>query len=137
MPKRKRRQNPEMGGEDTEVNSPQSSSKKVDTGGQLHELHPQVCKPCSFYAWYRPHLTHFTRQKRHYRQRAHANPFSDHMLDYPPSPDGIDWTTHYPMHPGKKVEAADIGCGFGGLLIALAPLMPDTLILGERLFCLR
>ncbi|KAK4981690.1 tRNA (guanine-N(7)-)-methyltransferase (tRNA(m7G46)-methyltransferase) [Elasticomyces elasticus] len=30
----------------------------------------------------------------------------------------------------KRVEIADIGCGFGGLLFALAPLMPSTLILG-------
>jgi len=60
------------------------------------------------------------------------------MLEYPPSPDDIDWSTHYPasVHAGKKVEAADIGCGFGGLLIALAPLMPDTLILGRSLLCI-
>lgn len=31
----------------------------------------------------------------------------------------------------KNVEIADIGCGFGGLLFALAPKFPDTLILGE------
>lgn len=30
----------------------------------------------------------------------------------------------------KNVEIADIGCGFGGLLVALAPLMPDTLMVG-------
>jgi tRNA (guanine-N7-)-methyltransferase len=30
----------------------------------------------------------------------------------------------------KNVEIADIGCGFGGLLFALAPQFPDTLILG-------
>lgn len=30
----------------------------------------------------------------------------------------------------KEVEVADIGCGFGGLLFALAPKLPDTLILG-------
>lgn len=30
----------------------------------------------------------------------------------------------------KQVEIADIGCGFGGLLFALAPQFPDTLILG-------
>jgi hypothetical protein len=134
MAKRKREQNPEIEGEDAQVDSPQGSSKKGEPGGQLHELHPQVRKHNPFYALYGPLFDTFTRQKRHYRQRAHANPFSDHMLNYPPSPDGIDWSTHYPMHPGKKVEAADIGCGFGGLLIALAPLMPDTLILGERLF---
>jgi tRNA (guanine-N7-)-methyltransferase len=30
----------------------------------------------------------------------------------------------------KNVEVADIGCGFGGLLFALAPKFPDTLIVG-------
>ena len=30
----------------------------------------------------------------------------------------------------KNVEVADIGCGFGGLLVALAPVLPDTLLLG-------
>lgn len=45
-----------------------------------------------------------------------------------------------PRRLSKDVEVADIGCGFGGLLIALAPLMPDTLILGMNygwvfLFC--
>ncbi|KAH9972724.1 tRNA-methyltransferase [Lactifluus volemus] len=71
-------------------------------------------------------------QKRHYRQRAHANPFSDHNLDYPLSPDEVDWSAHYPAFAvsGKKPEFADVGCGFGGLLIALAPLYPDTLMLG-------
>jgi tRNA G46 methylase TrmB len=31
----------------------------------------------------------------------------------------------------KNVEIADIGCGFGGLLFALAPMFPDTLMLGK------
>ncbi|KAK2463477.1 hypothetical protein APHAL10511_004563 [Amanita phalloides] len=71
-------------------------------------------------------------QKKHYRQRAHANPFSDHSLLYPPSPDQMDWTSLYPAYAGtnKSPEFADIGCGFGGLLISLAPLFPDTLMLG-------
>lgn len=43
----------------------------------------------------------------------------------------MDWTEHYPNHPDRRVEFADIGCGFGGLLIALAPLYPETLMLGE------
>jgi len=74
-------------------------------------------------------------QKKHYRQRAHANPFSDHTLDYPPSPQSIDWTTHYPAfsETQKTPEFADVGCGFGGLLIALAPLFPDTLMLGMEI----
>ncbi|KAG6810435.1 hypothetical protein H0H92_011877 [Tricholoma furcatifolium] len=72
-------------------------------------------------------------QKKHYRQRAHANPFSDHSLDYPASPQAIDWAEHYPAfaNSGKAPEFADVGCGFGGLLIALAPLFPDTLMLGD------
>ncbi|KAF9223573.1 putative methyltransferase [Gyrodon lividus] len=71
-------------------------------------------------------------QKKHYRQRAHANPFSDHALNYPSSPKAIDWIEHYPTFAasGKTPEFADIGCGFGGLLISLAPLFPDTLMLG-------
>ena len=72
-------------------------------------------------------------QKRHYRQRAHANPFSDHALSYPSSPEKFDWESHYPAFAGsgKTPEFADVGCGFGGLLIALAPLFPDTLMLGQ------
>ena len=65
----------------------------------------------------------------------------------------MDWSAHFPAlvqkpsgqretkarlnkHDGavealtKDVEIADIGCGFGGLLFALAPMMPDALILG-------
>ncbi|KAI0346334.1 putative methyltransferase [Trametopsis cervina] len=74
-------------------------------------------------------------QKRHYRQRAHANPFSDHALDYPASPADMDWGAHYPMFAGsgQSPQFADVGCGFGGLLIALAPLIPDTLILGMEI----
>jgi len=74
-------------------------------------------------------------QKRHYRQRAHANPFSDHSLVYPPSPEEMDWDAHYPAFVGtkKRPEFADIGCGFGGLLIALAPLFPDTLMMGMEI----
>ena len=67
----------------------------------------------------------------------------------------MDWSKHYPsfakqsetnetesntvdaaqngLSPSamsRQVEVADIGCGFGGLLFALAPMMPETLILG-------
>lgn len=73
-------------------------------------------------------------QKRFYRQRAHANVFNDHVLDYPLSPDEKDWSVHYPDYfpndTGKQVEWADVGCGFGGLLMSLAPQFPDTLMLG-------
>ncbi|KAK4692620.1 tRNA (guanine-N7-)-methyltransferase, partial [Lecanoromycetidae sp. Uapishka_2] len=83
-------------------------------------------------------------KKKFYRQRAHANPFSDHQLTYPNSPSQMDWSPHYPAFVDhnsqaaegqpkpllKPVTIADIGCGFGGLLVALAPLLPDELILG-------
>jgi len=78
-------------------------------------------------------------QKRFYRQRAHANVFIDHELDYPVQPSAMDWSIHYPAYfsPGKQperqVEWADVGCGFGGLLMALAPQFPDTLMLGMEI----
>lgn len=34
----------------------------------------------------------------------------------------------------QDVEIADIGCGFGGLLVALAPRFPQTLILGTTVY---
>ena len=81
-------------------------------------------------------------QKRFYRQRAHANPFSDHNLRYPAAPSLMDWSVVFPQYcsggPGetatqlqRPVEVLDVGCGFGGLLVALAPLMPTTLMLGK------
>jgi tRNA (guanine-N7-)-methyltransferase len=66
----------------------------------------------------------------------------------PSSPADMDWASLYPAYsaaqPGheeqstskaltKNVEIADIGCGFGGLLFALAPQFPDTLMLGKKL----
>ena len=57
----------------------------------------------------------------------------------------MDWSEYYPEFisetagedmskpkPLKQdVEVVDIGCGFGGLLVALAPLLPEQLMLGE------
>lgn len=55
----------------------------------------------------------------------------------------MDWSQHYPAFYDsehsktmtnklrKDVEVADIGCGFGGLLVALSPLFPDTLMIGK------
>ncbi|KAI1078057.1 putative methyltransferase [Whalleya microplaca] len=98
-------------------------------------------------------------RKKFYRQRAHANPFSDHRLTYPTTPDDMDWSSFFPafvvdQQPSpnsqtvesatitgkpppqkltKDIEVADIGCGFGGLLVALAPAMPDTLLIGMEI----
>jgi tRNA (guanine-N7-)-methyltransferase len=58
----------------------------------------------------------------------------------------MDWSAHFPAFVDsdpskvnaigarritKDVEIADIGCGFGGLLIALSPVLPDTLMVGK------
>ena len=65
----------------------------------------------------------------------------------------MDWATYYPAYAEvkqtsheqdlpasqtppaqrmrKEVTVADIGCGFGGLLVALASKLPDELLLGR------
>jgi tRNA (guanine-N7-)-methyltransferase len=57
----------------------------------------------------------------------------------------MDWSLHYPAYAqvdataqgirpiNRPVEIADIGCGFGGLLVALSPLLPETLMIGPLL----
>lgn len=57
----------------------------------------------------------------------------------------MDWSPYFPAYRTsgiengssesltKTVEIADIGCGFGGLLLALSPLCPDSLIIGMEL----
>lgn len=79
-------------------------------------------------------------KKKFYRQRAHSNPFSDHALEYPRRPDDMGWEKFYPEfvdpESGKltqRVEIADIGCGYGGLMIDLSPLLPEKLILGMEI----
>jgi tRNA (guanine-N7-)-methyltransferase len=73
-------------------------------------------------------------KKRYYRQRAHSNPFSDHKLDYPTTPEEMDWSKLYPNDTkSKEVTIADIGCGYGGLLVALAEEFPERRILGMEI----
>ena len=58
----------------------------------------------------------------------------------------MDWAEHYPAYAlpievdkgeqaprrlTKDVTVADIGCGFGGLLVALAPQLSSDLLLGS------
>ncbi|KAL7449063.1 LOW QUALITY PROTEIN: hypothetical protein ACHAWC_001162 [Mediolabrus comicus] len=90
-------------------------------------------------------------QKKFYRSRAHCNPLSfNEAFDYPTRPDLFDWTEeHYPDHPslsqGSEKESSsgfnsqsasirpdvlDVGCGFGGLTMALSPALPNNTILG-------
>ena len=53
---------------------------------------------------------------------------------YPVSPEQLDWAALYPAHgPDAKVRFLDVGCGFGGLSIALAALSDEpTLALEIR-----
>lgn len=76
-------------------------------------------------------------QKRYFRQRAHINPVADHAsITYPLSPEETDWSQHYKLNPGDtaKIRYLDVGCGFGGLLVALSPkLDPSELALGMEI----
>lgn len=81
-------------------------------------------------------------RKCFYRARAHSNPLNDASFPVPAHPDKVDWQAHYPeVYESRKsegqsappVEFADVGCGFGGLLVRLSPLYPDKLMLGMEL----
>lgn len=80
-------------------------------------------------------------QKRYYRQRAHSNPMAHHEFNYPVCPEEMDWSDLYPNfftgnsseNGTSQVEFADIGCGYGGLLVELSTLFPDKLILGMEI----
>ena len=84
-------------------------------------------------------------QKKFYRQRAHCNPLSHNdKFQYPLRPDEMDWTAeHYPgwgkYTPfGTTADAVvptvlDIGCGFGGLSVALSTILPNETILGMEI----
>ncbi|XP_078036145.1 tRNA (guanine-N(7)-)-methyltransferase [Augochlora pura] len=85
-------------------------------------------------------------QKKYYRQRAHSNPIADHCIEYPVNPNEMDWSCLYPHYfpddeskldgkcgNQKHVEFADVGCGYGGLLVTLSPMFPDNLILGMEI----
>ena len=72
-------------------------------------------------------------RKKFFRARAHSNPLSDSHFPIPISPSHVDLSLHFPKASSKKTEFADIGCGFGGLLISLATLFPETLMIGMEL----
>ncbi|KAI3951028.1 hypothetical protein MKW92_006912 [Papaver armeniacum] len=96
-------------------------------------------------------------RKRFYRARAHSNPLSDSHFPVPTAPSEVDYASHYPHYypsegtcnengestidskgamykpQSKKIQFADVGCGFGGLLISLSTLFPDTLMIGMEI----
>lgn len=48
-------------------------------------------------------------------------------------PDEVDWRTHFPKLPAAVnalPNVADVGCGFGGLLVALSPVLTSSVIVG-------
>lgn len=70
-------------------------------------------------------------QKRFFRQRAHANPFSDHSLEYPVCPSEFNMKELYPSAgDDEKVTILDVGCGYGGFLVKLAQLFPEKYAMG-------
>ncbi|OQV11974.1 tRNA (guanine-N(7)-)-methyltransferase [Hypsibius exemplaris] len=74
-------------------------------------------------------------QKRYFRQRAHCNPLANNEFDHPVSPNHIDWKVFYPAYPSQPglVEFADVGCGYGGLLMNLATMFPEKLMMGMEI----
>lgn len=72
-------------------------------------------------------------QKKFYRSRAHCNPLSHNdTFTYPTKPTLDTWKPHYPEIEESKrsPNVLDIGCGFGGLTISLATLLPQHTIMG-------
>jgi tRNA (guanine-N7-)-methyltransferase len=71
------------------------------------------------------------------RTRPHRNPLSSNEDAHPESPDDFAReareTGAYPAMPHVRVEFADVGCAFGGMLLSLAPHFPDTLMLGMEI----
>jgi tRNA (guanine-N7-)-methyltransferase len=69
-------------------------------------------------------------QKRFYRQRAHCNPLAHNdSYVYPISPDHMQWEDCN----NKQPTVLDVGCGFGGLTLALAALLPNETVLGMEI----
>lgn len=78
---------------------------------------------------------------------------SDHCFQYPVNPKLMNWNEYYPEYfkplidgdghddmkdlvPNSdysKVQFADVGCGYGGLLVDLSPMFPDKLMLGMEI----
>lgn len=68
-------------------------------------------------------------RKKYFRSRAHCNPLSNNdSVSYPVKPSVVDWSSL-----GGPPDFLDVGCGFGGLAVALGALSPKrTLALEIR-----
>lgn len=72
-------------------------------------------------------------KKKFYRARAHSNPLNAGNLDATVTPE--EFEQRLPemfLNPeeGAQIDMVDVGCGFGGLVIALSKLYPNNLVLG-------
>jgi len=76
----------------------------------------------------------------YHRIYAHSNPLSDRDFVNPERPEDFDWSSFYPnivtpghAHFGQKIAFADVGCGYGGLTVALGKRFPDKLTLAMEI----
>lgn len=52
----------------------------------------------------------------------------------PQTPNDMDWSTYYPeIGDNRLIEFADVGCGYGGLLMTLSKIFPETLMIGMEI----
>ena len=75
-------------------------------------------------------------KKEFYRSRAHANPLSfNDSMTYPSSPSSFSWAPYFPNGGpnGGAATVLDIGCGFGGMTVALSGLLPGENVLGYEI----
>lgn len=111
---------------------PRGAKKSARGGAAAHRPTPTIGKGAAGHP-----------RKKFYRARAHANPLSTgFFVDLPDSPADMDWGALFPDAAAEAEKAgaptptptvADVGCGFGGLLIQLSPLLPSSLMVGIEL----
>jgi len=79
-----------------------------------------------------PHFPHYVVEQEQSKESAEGETTRENgsAMEGVTESDDATHKTAQPKRLIKDVEVADIGCGFGGLLVALGPAMPDTLILG-------
>lgn len=66
------------------------------------------------------------------RTRPHRNPLAENDDEHPSCPEAFSEMCEefFPHTSLKMVEFLDVGCAFGGMLLELSPLFPDTCMLG-------
>jgi tRNA (guanine-N7-)-methyltransferase len=55
------------------------------------------------------------------------------LIHSPAHPNEFDWSQLYPTIGDRKVEFADIGCGYGGFLVQLGETFPESFSLGMEI----